>query len=71
MSPSINLYTAKISCKIKTAWLGAYPADTLFEFTHAIAATSEAGAHLVLESTFPWSFYKHVKVTWTCIASKS
>jgi hypothetical protein len=66
----MKLFRATITCKMKSAWLSTTLTDTIFNFTHAIAAEDEAGASQVLQSTFPWTFYKHVKVSWTCIGMK-
>ena len=71
MRLNIKLYIATITCNLKTAYLSGLAPDTVFEFKHAIAAEGETGAAVVLQSTFPWTFYKHVKVVWTCIAVKA
>lgn len=67
----MKLYIAHITCKLKSSWLGDIPADTVFQFQHAIASEGAVGAQQILQSTFPWTFYKHVKVTWKCISEKS
>ena len=40
-------------------------------FRYAIPANSEAEANKTLQETFPWTFYKHVKVQWGLIAENA
>jgi hypothetical protein len=68
----MKLFRARITCKLKAAYLPAdVPADTILDFSHAIAALDMPGAAAILQSTFPWSFYKHVHVQWVVISEKA
>ena len=64
----MNLYAATISCSLRAPKKTTIHRLCLTEFRQAIAAKSEAEAAVNLQSIFPWTFYKHVKVTWELIA---
>jgi len=68
----MNLYVARISCLLR---LSKKKAGTVLrcstsaqEFRHAVTANSQAEAIQIIQSTFPWTYYKHVKISWDVIA---
>lgn len=63
----MTLFAATISCRIKAAFLNGRPDDPV-TFIHAIAANTPEEAHKQLQMSFPWAFYKHVKISWEVLA---
>ena len=65
----MNLYVATISCELRAPKKSTIVHNPCLNgFRQAIAAQSQPEAAVSLQATFPWTFYKHVKVTWETIA---
>jgi hypothetical protein len=64
----MNLYAAVINCKSRTRKKSAKVKNSDETFRIPVPADSPAEAKIRLESVFPWTYYKHVKVEWELIA---
>ena len=66
----MSLYAAVVSCRIRSPKKTGTKIHKLEvqTFRHAVPARSEGEAIQILQSTFPWTFYKHVKIQWEVIA---